>query len=306
MADFEIKIPGALPYCGDTGKVIQPGEILRVELDVVKFPGVIKPEIDLLVNSYVAGQVWDPDTSQLVSGYIYQVTPEAGDLPADLTDIDYCDIVSHKCKGCCDVVLDQLNIEAVNWVSSSISLHTILEPNNGALYQSKGYYNPTDGGGNLFQYEEASTATCDGGFVFDGKGGDNSLANTATTYPGTGVGRYVAIDKISIRSQQFGANLGAVGDSFRRAATLASGAGFGELTYNPPLLGDGEGVNVVVPTLGAAITDHVFVAFSKTLQGVFMVGFVETANNVTVRFQNETGGAVDIAEGLIETRAFKL
>lgn len=96
-------------------------------------------------------------------------------------------------------------------------------PTDGQLVQTLGYYAAGDGGGNLYRYL-AGPATCDGGLVLDGQGGDNTPAATNATYAGTGVGRYYAVNNKSIHREQFGMKLdGIYNDAFRLSALNAAG-----------------------------------------------------------------------------------
>jgi hypothetical protein len=47
------------------------------------------------------------------------------------------------------------------------------------------------------------------------------------------------------------------------------------------------------------------VSFSNDLQGITMTAWVSAANTVSVRFQNETGGVLDLASGTIKVRVRK-
>lgn len=94
------------------------------------------------------------------------------------------------------------NIQTVDAVADLAN----ISPGNNQLVQTLGYYTAGDGGGNLYRYEQASTDPCDGGFVLDGIGGDNSLAASNATYAGTAdAGRFLAIDQTVANAKQFGA-----------------------------------------------------------------------------------------------------
>ena len=77
----------------------------------------------------------------------------------------------------------------------------------------------------------------------------------------------------------------------------------GSAVYDPVSLADGAGVTTTVTVTGAALGDFVEVSFSLNLQGVTLTGWVSAANTVSVRFQNETGGVIDLASGTIKARA---
>jgi hypothetical protein len=71
-------------------------------------------------------------------------------------------------------------------------------------------------------------------------------------------------------------------------------------TYNPASLADGAGVTTTVAVGGAQLGDRVTATFSEPLQGILMTAWVSVAGTVSVRFQNETGGTIDLAEGTLK------
>jgi hypothetical protein len=79
----------------------------------------------------------------------------------------------------------------------------------------------------------------------------------------------------------------------------------GTAVYDPPSLADGAGVTTTVTVTGAVLGDLVDVSFSLNLQGITMTGYVSAADTVSVRFQNETGGVIDLGSGTIKARARK-
>lgn len=74
---------------------------------------------------------------------------------------------------------------------------------------------------------------------------------------------------------------------------------FGSATYNPPSLADAAGTTTTVTVTGAALGDRVDVTFSLDLQGITVTGWISAANTVSVRFQNESGGTLDLASGTL-------
>lgn len=77
----------------------------------------------------------------------------------------------------------------------------------------------------------------------------------------------------------------------------------GSATYNPPSLADGAGATTTVTVTGAALGDYVEgVAFSLDLQGITVTAYVSAADTVSVRFQNESGGLLDLASGTLYVR----
>jgi len=80
----------------------------------------------------------------------------------------------------------------------------------------------------------------------------------------------------------------------------------GSAVYDPPNLPNGDGGTTAVTVTGAALGDYVTgVSFSLDLQGITLTAWVSAANTVNVRFQNETGGAIDLASGTLRARVAK-
>lgn len=79
----------------------------------------------------------------------------------------------------------------------------------------------------------------------------------------------------------------------------------GSATYNPPSLNDGDGATTTVTVTGAVLGDYAEASFSNSLQGIMMTAFVSAADTVSVRFQNETGGVLDLASGTLRARVRK-
>jgi hypothetical protein len=78
------------------------------------------------------------------------------------------------------------------------------------------------------------------------------------------------------------------------------------LVYDPPNLVDGSGVTTTLAFSGAALGDFVMVSFNQPLQGIILTGWVSSTNTVSVRFQNETGGAIDLSSGNLYVRVIKI
>jgi hypothetical protein len=79
----------------------------------------------------------------------------------------------------------------------------------------------------------------------------------------------------------------------------------GSATYDPPNLADGAGATTTVTVTGAALGDFAEAAFSLDLQGISVTAWVSGVNTVSVRFQNESGGALDLASGTLRARVRK-
>jgi hypothetical protein len=77
------------------------------------------------------------------------------------------------------------------------------------------------------------------------------------------------------------------------------------LAYDPASLADAAGISTSTTgaTIGLAAGALVVPSFSLDLQGVLMSGYVYQANGLAARFQNETGGVVDLDAGTIRWKA---
>jgi hypothetical protein len=79
----------------------------------------------------------------------------------------------------------------------------------------------------------------------------------------------------------------------------------GTATYDPPSLADGVGTTTTVTVTGAALGDFAKAAFSLDTSGITITAWVSSTNTVSVRFQNESGGTLDIASGTLKCGVFK-
>lgn len=78
----------------------------------------------------------------------------------------------------------------------------------------------------------------------------------------------------------------------------------GTATFDPANLVDGAGATTTVTVTGAALGDHATASFSLDLQGMSVTPYVSATNTVSVRFQNESGGALDLASGTLSARVY--
>lgn len=77
----------------------------------------------------------------------------------------------------------------------------------------------------------------------------------------------------------------------------------GSKTYDPASLADGAGATTTVTVTGAVLGDFVDrVSFSLDLQGITVTAWVSATDTVSVRFQNETGGVLDLASGTLRVQ----
>lgn len=79
----------------------------------------------------------------------------------------------------------------------------------------------------------------------------------------------------------------------------------GAATYDPPSLADGAGTTTSLTVPGAALGDFATAAFALPTAGITVTAWVSAQNIVSVRFQNETGGPLDIASGRLAARVQK-
>src|SRR5690242_12568705 len=66
---------------------------------------------------------------------------------------------------------------------------------------------------------------------------------------------------------------------------------YAETAFDPGDLADGAGETKVVTVTGAALGDFVSCSVSADLQDMTLTGYVQAADTVEVRLQNESGGA---------------
>lgn len=76
----------------------------------------------------------------------------------------------------------------------------------------------------------------------------------------------------------------------------------GSATYNPPSLVDGDGATTSVTATGARLGDFASASFSLDMQGIQLDAWVSAADTVSVRFQNETGGTIDLGSGTLRVK----
>lgn len=86
---------------------------------------------------------------------------------------------------------------------------------------------------------------------------------------------------------------------------LLGGELTGSATFDPGNLVDGAGTTTTVTVTGAALGDFADASFSLDLQGITLSAWVSAADTVSVRFQNESGGPLDLASGTLRARVRK-
>lgn len=74
---------------------------------------------------------------------------------------------------------------------------------------------------------------------------------------------------------------------------------YGSATYNLASLADGVGATTTVTVNGAALGDVAMCSLGVDLSGITMTAYVSAANTVSVRFQNESAGTLDLASATL-------
>ena len=79
-----------------------------------------------------------------------------------------------------------------------------------------------------------------------------------------------------------------------------------EFTWDPGSAADGAGeTKTSITVTGAALGDAVIVAAPYDLQDMIVTAYVQAANTVEVRLQNESGGAIDLASGTWKVKVIR-
>lgn len=84
---------------------------------------------------------------------------------------------------------------------------------------------------------------------------------------------------------------------------ITNGYRNGSATYDPASMVDGAGLTTTITVSGAVLGDFAEAAFSLDLQGILVTSWISAANTLSVRFQNETGGTIDLASSTLRGRA---
>jgi len=79
---------------------------------------------------------------------------------------------------------------------------------------------------------------------------------------------------------------------------------FNSAVYDPVpgALADGAGATTTVAVPGAALGDFALASFSVSIAGMTLTAWVSAADVVSVRFQNESGGSLDLASGTLRVQ----
>ena len=80
----------------------------------------------------------------------------------------------------------------------------------------------------------------------------------------------------------------------------------GSASWNPGTITNAGNATATMTVAGAVVGDPVTVGFSQDIQGVKFFGYVSSANTVSMRFENNTGGSITISSGTAYARVHKM
>jgi len=87
---------------------------------------------------------------------------------------------------------------------------------------------------------------------------------------------------------------------------ISQGGLIGTLVWDPGNLIDGTGeTSGNITVTGAIFGDYVLVGAPYDLQGITCTAYVNAADSVRIRLQNETGGTIDLASGTWKVKVIK-
>lgn len=84
--------------------------------------------------------------------------------------------------------------------------------------------------------------------------------------------------------------------------SLLAGLRSGSATYDAPSLIDAAGATTTVTVTGAALGDFALASLDVDVAGITVTAYVSAANTVSVRFQNESGGTLDLVSATLAVR----
>ncbi len=136
------------------------------------------------------------------------------------------------------------------------------------------------------------------GNVFVGK-----ILKVESYTTGTGTNNRIAFNVISVTTVSYIA-----GNTFyeNEGYITTNSSLSGSVTWDPGSLNDGAGeTSASITVTGAALGDFAICSAPYDLQGVTCNAYVDNANSVKIRLQNETTGVVDFASGTWKVRVIK-
>lgn len=93
--------------------------------------------------------------------------------------------------------------------------------------------------------------------------------------------------------------LNALQDDVAALRATLGGILTGSATYDAASLVDGAGATTTITVTGAVLGDFANVSHGVDLQGMTVTAYVSAADTVAVRFQNESGGTLDLASSTL-------
>lgn len=223
-----------------------------------------------------------------------------------------------------------LNVANANTWTANQTFQTATDSATVATFKS------TDAGANAGPYSDwirdsASPADNDGGGIFRFIMRNSAatlvaftsvVANIKTVTNGAEAGQfrilnYVAGAQTVVFDVQGGVQLGSPTGADKGVGTInVASRGYvngneipyrlqGTATYDPASLADAAGATTTVTVTGAALGDIAAASFSNALQGITLTAWVSATDTVSVRFQNESGGTLDLASGTLKAWVFK-
>lgn len=233
------------------------------------------------------------------------IQPDAGAVVR--CSFNRCEFTSSSSQG---IFLDLLNGGSVNGINFD-DCTANLNVGNGIRINNAGVKNVRWNGGRICQtLNEGFFAIANAGdFSIIGAriGDSDGLAGNGTygVYIQAGTGANIVVTDNDMRGNTTGPLFdGATGAGKRIHNNL--GFLFGSATYDPANIVDGAGVTTTVTVTGAVKGDIVEASFTEDLQGITLTAWVSAADTVSVRFQNESGGALDLASGTLRANVKRI
>jgi hypothetical protein len=93
-------------------------------------------------------------------------------------------------------------------------------------------------------------------------------------------------------------------NTFLLDAGEVCGSLFANKAYDPPSLNNSNAVTTTVTCTGAELGMFCSASFDNDLQDITVHAWVSSANTVSVRFLNLTGGTVDLANGVLKVKVY--
>jgi hypothetical protein len=204
-----------------------------------------------------------------------------------------------KARAAYDFTLDKINASGFTSGILQLTPGTVSSPAD--YTKLKGSYDSSKAlWGSAAAFLVDDTVYANGGQEFPSLVTDRALesAGRAPVIPDSGT--YVVGQKILHTAPTSGSPIGWVATGTTAASLRRYGASYLEgvrtaLATNN--LGDGAGEQYTVTVTGAALGDFVQAGIDIDLAGITQTAWVSAADTVTVRHQNESGGAVNLGTG---------